>query len=603
MDIGRIKHSSRAIALAFGAAGLIAAAPALAAPSRIVIAAPSRLALAQAAPDDAAQKATTAPAPVRSLPAGRFDAPSMFQIMMAEIALQRGEIAAGYATYMAVAKSTGDARLARRAVEIALARRDVDAMLEATRLWSGLAPEDHDAQTALRGLLVESGRITEAEPLLKSWLAGLAHPELAFGELQQQSSIGPDKLATLQVLDRLAEPYREQPQVRLALARAAFAAGQRDRALTEAQAALRLDPNNELAVLATAELLSTNDTPAALQLLKDHARAHPDAYEVRLAYARALAQGGDIAATRAAVEPLLDKTAPPRLIAAAAGIAYQIHDLDLARTGFERAIESARVTPNNGGLDVDAVRFGLAQVYEDRRDFRKAAEALRGVQGTRAFAAQLRIALLMARDGRVGEARSYLHGLPTRDATEATQVTLTEAQLLRDTKDSDGSYRVLSDALAKSPDSAELLYDYALSAEKVGKTAEMERALRRVIELRPREAQGYNALGYSLADRNERLDEAGKLIDQALELAPEDPFIVDSKGWVLYRQGRLNESIDTLQRAYRLRSDPEIAAHLGEVLWVAGKRDAAEQTWRAARAQDPANETLVETLARLNVHF
>ncbi|WP_176256881.1 tetratricopeptide repeat protein [Derxia lacustris] len=565
-------------------------------------AAASRVALAQAS-DDAKPPAAAVAAARRVLPDERFDAPSMYQIIMAEIALQRGEVAAGYATYLSVARSTGDARLAKRAVEIALARRDVDAMLEATRLWSQIAPEDRDAQTALRGLLVESGRIAEAEPLLKTWLAGLAHPELAFAELQQQASIGSDKAATLQVLDRLGQPYLNQPQVRLALARAAFGAGQRDRALVEARAALKLDPNNELAVLTTAELLSAGDPGAAIGLLRDHAKAHPDALEVRLAYARALAQSGDVDATRAVVKPLLDKSAPPRLIAAAAGIAYQIKDFDLAQTGFERAIAAARAVPNNGGLDVDAVRFGLAQLYEDRHDYKRAAEVLRGVQGARAFTAQMRVALLTARDGRIDDARRVLHDLPARDDSEAMQITLTEAQILRDGKDSQGSFRVLSEALAKSPDAPELLYDYALAADKVGKPAEMERALRRVIELRPGEAQGYNALGYSLADRNERLDEAGRLIDRALELAPDDPFIMDSKGWVLYRQGWLDESIATLQRAYQLRGDPEIAAHLGEVLWVAGKRDAAQQAWRAARAQDPANETLVETLARLNVRF
>jgi Flp pilus assembly protein TadD len=181
------------------------------------------------------------------------------------------------------------------------------------------------------------------------------------------------------------------------------------------------------------------------------------------------------------------------------------------------------------------------------------------------------------------------------------RVLLTEAQLLREAEQSPAAFTLLGDALKRLPNNTDLLYDYAMIAEKANDLVVMEKTLRRVMELAPTNQNAYNALGYSFAERNIRLPEAYTLVEKALSLAPEDPFIMDSLGWVQFRIGKLKEAEDLLRRAYALRPDPEIAVHLGEVLWVRGQKDDAQKFWRDASKKDPKNDTLRTTLARLRV--
>jgi Flp pilus assembly protein TadD len=179
------------------------------------------------------------------------------------------------------------------------------------------------------------------------------------------------------------------------------------------------------------------------------------------------------------------------------------------------------------------------------------------------------------------------------------QLLVAEAQLLRDANRHGDAYDMLGQALQKVPDQPELLYDYALTAEKLERHDVAEENLRKLIQVKPDHAHAYNALGYSLADRNQRLPEARKLIEKALEISPEDYFIIDSLGWVLYRQGDLPGAARELRRAYAGRPDAEIGAHLGEVLWVMGERAEAERIWKEALEAGPDNETLQKTIKRL----
>ena len=191
--------------------------------------------------------------------------------------------------------------------------------------------------------------------------------------------------------------------------------------------------------------------------------------------------------------------------------------------------------------------------------------------------------------------------VPEHDADDARLKLMAQAQLLRDNGRADQAWQMLGDALKQSPDDDGLLYAAAMAAEKSGRLDDMERLLRRVIKVKPDSAQAYNALGYSLADRGVRLPEARTLIEKAVQLSPDDAYIQDSLGWVEFRLGRLGQAQRTLQAAFDKRPDPEIAAHLGEVLWALGERDAALKTWREGQRLDPRNETLTKTLERFQV--
>jgi tetratricopeptide (TPR) repeat protein len=205
------------------------------------------------------------------------------------------------------------------------------------------------------------------------------------------------------------------------------------------------------------------------------------------------------------------------------------------------------------------------------------------------------------RQGQLAQARALLRQLPG-DTPEAVRARfLAEAQLLRDARQWQDGHDLLAQANQTFPEDADLLYEQALLAEKLGRFDDMERLLRQVMRLKPEQQHAYNALGYSLADRNVRLAEARELIQRALALTPGDPFITDSLAWVEFRLGRREESVRLLQDAYRQRPDVEIAAHLGEVLWSLGRQDEARRVWREALARDKTNEVLGETLRRLRV--
>jgi Flp pilus assembly protein TadD len=246
------------------------------------------------------------------------------------------------------------------------------------------------------------------------------------------------------------------------------------------------------------------------------------------------------------------------------------------------------------------VRLYLGQLAEERKQFDEALRWYAEVApGEQYLAAQLRIAQLLSKQGKLDAGRRHLQELRAAGRADRIPLLLAESQLLRDAGKAKEAYELLAENLAAQPEQPELLYESALLAEKIGRHDVLEANLRKLIGVKPDHAHAYNALGYSFADRNQRLAEAEQLIVKALQLSPEDPFIIDSMGWVLFRKGDNAGALTHLQRAYSIRPDPEIAAHLGEVLWALGRRDEARKTWQDAAKAHPGNEVLAEVMKRL----
>ncbi|CAN5200899.1 tetratricopeptide repeat protein [soil metagenome] len=567
-----------------------------------------------------AQGANSRPQAQQQLSPEQAQQAMLFQLMMSELALQRGLPDAAYRSYLQLAQDTGDPRLARRAAEIALSQRAGAQTLEAVRLWIKLDPLDADANSTLTQLLVETGKLSEAEAILAARISSSPDKADALDAVQRLLLRAPDKAEALATLTRLAEPYRNLAIAHLALARAASAANDTDRAIDEAKIALKRDPASETIVLTAAQLIARKSTSEAADLLGDFVKKHPKANEARLGHARALALDGKYEPAAKALQPLLDAE-PDNLDAlfTRASIAIGAKDTKGAEVALTKYLaasdkaEEAEVDTPEGTTQLMGLRndqraaavFMLAQLAEDAQRLDDAIAVLRRVDSddSQYLQAQGRIARDMARQGKLKEAREMLAALPADSPADRAQISAAEAAILREARQYDEAFAVLDKAAKASPELPDLLYDYAMAAEKVNKLPEMETALRRVIELRPTDAQAYNALGYSLADRGQRLDEARSLIEKAVSLAPDDAYIRDSMGWVQYRLGNYPAAITQLQQAYEQRPDAEIAAHLGEVLWVAGQRDEAEKLWRVARERDPSNETLVETLARLQIRI
>lgn len=528
----------------------------------------------------------------------------LYQLMKAEFEFKNGQWQGPYMTMLGLAQQTRDPRLARRAAEMAIYARQSAESMAAVRLWRELAPQSDDAAQYYLGLAVLGDDLAEAEQIFKRRLqdAGPSARGMAMYQIQQYLARARDKAAAAALLERLLAPYAKVFEARVLLAQSALARADGAAALLHARGALALKPDSEIAILTLAQV--TPDQAAVQALLANFIASHPNAREVRAAHARLLVGQKKYEQARAEFAALL-KDQPDNLntLYAMGIMTMQLGDPVEAEKHFTRFVELAEKNPADD-REPGKVYLILAQLAEERGDLKAADRLLDKVDaadGPTYFAAQLKRAQLTARGGNLNGARALLGTLRASEPAQQAQLVLAEGQILRDAGKLEAAYLVLEEGARAHPANADLLYDFALLAEKSGRLEEMEKALRAVMEQAPENHHAYNALGYSLADRNVRLQEALVLIDKALQMAPGDPFIMDSMGWVQYRLGNLNEAEAHLRRAYALRSDVEIAVHLGEVLWQKGQKADAQKLWREARAKDPKNDTLKNTLARLQL--
>ena len=518
----------------------------------------------------------------------------MFKLMLAEVAMQRGQPQVAVPAYLELARETKDPRIAQRATEIAWNARMIPAALEAAGLWLQADPESTQARQILAALLVNQSQLADAQPHLEKWLAAdPANIGSSFLQLSKLLARHKDRQAVLQLLQALAKPYSQVPEARLTVAQAAWTAGAQQIALDESLAALELRPDWELAALFHAQALQRRSNAEAANFLADYLKSHPQARDARLTYARLLVTDKRYAEARKEFETLLaDQPDNGDLTMAVALLTVQAGDYDMAEKLFNRVLASDYKDP-------DAARLYLGQLYEERKRYDEALQAYASVrQGEHYINAQARYAGVLAKEGKLGEARKHLNAVSVQNNQQRVQLTEAEAQLLRDANQYQEAYDLLGQALTQLPNYPDLLYDHAMAAEKVERLDVLEADLRKLIEIRPDHAHAYNALGYTLADRNERLPEARSLIEKALNLAPEDPFIMDSMGWVLFRMGQNKEALEYLQRAFMLRADAEIAAHFGEVLWVDGQQEQARKVWSEGLKQNAKNELLQNTVKR-----
>ncbi len=545
-------------------------------------------------PKVVAQKPAPVPR-VAPLPNVDLSEDILFKLTLAEIALQRGQPHVAVPAFLEVARETRDPRLARRATEVAWSARFLPAALEAATLWLQLDPDSARARQTVIALLVNQSRLDDALPHLQKWLA--AEPERVGENFLQLSTLvasHQDKPAILRLLRTLAAAYPAVPEASLAVAQAASNADDQATALASARKALEMRPGWELAALFQARALQRDSVDQAIVFLEGFLKANPGARDARLNLARLLVSARRYPEARKQFEILVGE-APnnPEIAMAVATLSLQAKDYVAAEVQLRRALE---INPK----DPDLVRLYLGQVSEELKRDDQALKWYSSInQGEQFVPAQARYAGVLARQGKMAEARKYLQEVAAVDPQQRLLLTLAEAGLLREANAYQEAFEFLGAALAKTPDVPDLMYDYAMAAEKVNRMDVLEANLRRVIALRPTHAHAYNALGYSLADRNERLAEARTLIETAHKLAPEDFYILDSLGWVLFRQGQYQEALGHLQRAHQARPDAEISAHLGEVLWALGRQAEAQKVWAEALRGQSKNEVLQSTIKRL----
>ena len=520
----------------------------------------------------------------------------LYQYLISEIAAQRGRAGLALKGMIDLAQRTRDPRLARRAAEIAFQSRQMDDALEATTLWLEFEPDSSAARQALAAI---SGNLGSIESAKASLARLLAKPQRTAGVLMQVSvllSRFPDKAATLLTIRELAAPYLKTREAHFAVAQASMIAKDASAALAAINEANRLNTGWSQAAILKSQILRESSEENARTFLREYLVTYSSATDVRIVYARLLtAQKGYLEAREEFRVAIKSKPDDVETLYAIALLSQQLEDYSDAETQLKRVLA---LKPG----DANPVYFNLGTIAEAQKRPADAISWYSRVKGGDYFVgAQLKVADIIAKRDGMPAGRKYLQEAQAAqtDAPETRiQLILAEAQLLRDAKAFKDAFEALSDAIRNNPDTSDLLYDRAMVAEKMGKFEVLETDLRKVIELRPDHPAAYNALGYTFADRNKRLDEANSLVRKALELSPDDAFIQDSLGWVQFRSGQLDEALATLKKAYQTRRDPEIAAHLGEVLWAKGEREQAAKIWQTALLESPDNDLLRTVIAK-----
>ncbi|MER1968804.1 tetratricopeptide repeat protein [Castellaniella sp. GW247-6E4] len=568
----------------------------------------------------AAPSAATPAEPVETIhlrsgepPAVNLTPDILYRILVAEIAAQRDLFDDAGQTLLGVARDTLDPRLARRAFQMAMAARNIPLALRAARQWVLLDPENPEAVAASLALAASNGQTQGLAQTLARRIQKAEDQDQAIVQAAGIVSKMADKHLALDVLEKaLAGVVNTSAFARLALADAAWAAGDASRALDEARRAQALDPDSHDAAQRVLEYGLRVDPDAAIAQTQRYLGAHPDQRALHLLLVSRLTSAGKFEQALQMLEDMRRRTPEDfDLLYTEAEVNARAGRYDVAVGLLNDYIsvqnqrrQSIEDGATNAQSDASDARLLLVQIAERREDYKEAIRQLRMIdEPSLRFQARIHEAVLEGKLGDLAQARATIDAIRPADRRERIVRQLTLASIYRDAGRSDEAVQILRAADRDMPDAAEIKYDLAMLLERQGQTAEFETLMRRVIELDPDNANAYNSLGYTYADQARNLDEAQGLLERALDLEPDNPYILDSVGWYLFRIKDYEAALEYLRRSYDKLPAADVAAHLGEVLWVLNRPQEARGIWVEGRRQDPDNETLLETLRRLKVEL
>ena len=512
----------------------------------------------------------------------------VYLVLSAEIAGQRGDYAGALEHYLEAAKLTPDPKVAERATQIALYAKNLGSAAEAASLWSQRDPSNTAPKRISAILNLKQGNLEQGVAQLRTLLSlPSVDVESTLIELVKMLDGELSKEDGLSVMKSLQEAFPHVAEVHFAYALLATNKGEYALALDQTQKALSMQPRWSRAQLLQAQLMSQmGDSESARDIIRKAVSRDPANDRLRLILAQFLTKTGDLRGAERELKGVLSRD--PGNDDARFGLAVLLLETgkeDSARAELRKLLGTEKWRGQAsfylGLLELRQNHLPEALVFFDSVD-----------SGPSEFDARVNAVTVLVSLGRVDEARGRLSELRQRFPNESLRLYLVEADLLVKRKEPQAAFDLLTSALAEDPGRAELLYSRALIADQLGRADLLEADLRAVIEKSPNDANALNALGFTLADRNLRLDEAKSLIARAMQLKPNDPAVMDSWGWLHYRLGKLDVALDYLERAHRLFKDPEIAAHLGEVLWESGRREEARRVWRGALSKDPEHREM-----------
>lgn len=519
----------------------------------------------------------------------------IYLVLAAELAGQRGQYEVALNNYLEVARRNPDPKIAERATQIALYLKDTDKTLDAVRLWEKGDPTNIAPHRIATMILLKAGQREKAADEFRMLLS-LRDVDLesVLIDLVKWLDAEVSKEDGLKAMQFFAEKFPKVGELHFAYALLASSKGEYQLALRETEHALALHPDWNRARLLQAQVMSQmGDSDAARGAVQQALRRDPGNSRLRLIYSQFLAKGGDFKGAERELKRILEKEPGNHDARFALGTTWmEMEQYEKARQEFSKLTEVAKwqlqAYFSLGLIEAKRGRLGAALQWFDKIS-----------SGPLEFDARVNTISALINLGRLDEARKRLSSVRKRFPKEALRLYLLEAELLSKNKEYDAAFDLLSEGLEEMPGQVELLYSRALAAEQLDRIDVLEADLRAVLEQNPNDANALNALGYTLADRGERLDEAKKYLDRAIELKPDDPAIMDSYGWLLYRLGDYEAALGYLRRAYDLVPDPEIGAHFGEVLWESGQREEARKVWMRSLKKDPNQEDM----KRIRTHY
>jgi uncharacterized protein HemY len=545
------------------------------------------------------------PAQDKTPPQSALDGLLFYQLLLGEMNVREGSPGMGFSMVLDAARKTRDPALFQRAIDIALQSRSGEAALQAAQAWKRELPTSQEPNRYILQIQLALNRIPEAGQALATSLNELPVDEQigAIISIPRVFARVHDKALAAQVVEKALAQALTRP----ALAATAWTtvgrmrrdADQMPQAIDAALKGHAADKNAQGPIILALSLLS-NNTPL-LKAMLDEAMQGPVAAELRLGYARTLIGQRAYGDALAQLERLTQQS--PELAQGWLMLGLMQQDMGQSLQAEQHLLRYLALNREDKEPEQEAGRaealLALSQMAQQKGQIERANQWLSQIPASvDPIRLGSRRAELLAQQGRLEEARLVLSQIKTTTPEQSRRKALVLSQWLREHKQTAAAHEVVKQALVNHPDDQELLTELSLIAEKLQRYDEMESVLRGLMKSHPKDPHAYNALGYSLADRKLRLQEARQLIVQAVELAPEDPYIQDSLGWVEFRIGNLQEARRILQAAYKAKPDAEIAAHLGEVLWTLGQQQEAGTLWREGLLLKPDNETLVETIQR-----
>ncbi len=518
-----------------------------------------------------------------------------YNLMVAELALNRGETDIAVEYYLKLAKSQDNPDIAERAVRVAVYGQNMEAAIIAAQRWIELDPQRVEAHQIIAAIFIRQDRADEAFGYIDHLIqTSKLDDKQLFAPLLGVMAREKNSATVLSVSRRIAEKYPQRAYAQYMHGMLAAQYGKSEEALVYLDRSISLDQIDGVDSARARVLLKLGESQQAIVSLQKALEKNPDDRELRLTYARLLVDTKNYESARVEFETLLEASPDD------AELLFTLGLLSLESEQYENAEKYMLKLVELDEREGEA-QYYLGRIHENREQFDEAIDWYRQVHvGDFLLEARLRVASLLDQTGKLDEALDMLDAMLEGSQPNPTlvRIYITRGGLLREAGRYEDAMETYNTALGILPGNSDLLYARALVAEKVGRIDILEEDIKVILKAEPDNAHALNALGFTLADRTDRHNEAMGYLKRALEIMPDDAAIIDSMGWVNYRLGNYTEAIRLLRDALSRFDDAEIAAHLGEVLWVSGNRDEARQIWQEALDKSPSDPVLQKVMQR-----